>query len=455
MPICSTVSTGADTVTRDEKRPATGWKWYAPHRAIVLVGIIVTLIALAGAFLGVANASQAESLTAQLSQRYLVLQGPVRDLRGSAAAFQVLAARRFNDAVPPATLVPAAETDAQDANKSFTNLQHLLAASGDTDLAPHLAARMAAFVAAQNSLGAFLAGGPETPQTAHLAAVEEAAQAKPRCNAGLPAGHDQRLVSPQRPTRPRRRPAAPGTSSCGPSSSAWPSPAPSSPSSPGTRCGWSTSRPGARPCSPTSHRGSAFEASLQTALEMSRAEHVRLRHRGRGAEPGRPRHAVRAPAGRLQQGPLPAGARQLGAGRRRRVRRHVPRRLPGSIEVAEHGVRRQHGARRLSPPAGPALLRALRPHEHRRQLHRGLPRDGGGRLAALGRRGEGRRGGRPEGIGAHGDVARLRGLPDPGQQRLSHGAHDPAEPGERSQGSPRHGHAVRRGLRRPRPLQAT
>ena len=37
---------------------------------------------------------------------------------------------------------------------------------------------MAAFVAAQNTLGAFLAGGPETLQTAHLAAVEEAAQAK-------------------------------------------------------------------------------------------------------------------------------------------------------------------------------------------------------------------------------------------------------------------------------------
>jgi diguanylate cyclase (GGDEF)-like protein len=36
---------------------------------------------------------------------------------------------------------------------------------------------MAAFVAAQNTLGAFLAGGPETPQTAHLATVEEEAQA--------------------------------------------------------------------------------------------------------------------------------------------------------------------------------------------------------------------------------------------------------------------------------------
>ena len=172
------MSTGADTVTRDENTASTqGWNWYAPHRAIVLVGIIVTVIALAGAFLGVANASQAESLTARLSQRYLVLQGPVRNLRGSAEAFQVLAAEAFSNAVPPATLVDRAENDAQSANKSFSDLERLLTTAGDTDLAPHLAARMAAFVAAQNTLGAFLAGGPETSQTAHLAAMEEGAQA--------------------------------------------------------------------------------------------------------------------------------------------------------------------------------------------------------------------------------------------------------------------------------------
>ena len=162
----------------DPKPANTGrWTWYAPHRAIVLVGAIVTVIALAGAFLGVANASEAESLTAQLSQRYLVLQTPVRDLRGSAAAFQVLAAEAFNGAVSPTTLVPQAESDSQTANKSFTELEHLLATTGETGLAPHLAARMAAFVAAQNTLGAFLAGGPQTLQTAQLAKMEEASQA--------------------------------------------------------------------------------------------------------------------------------------------------------------------------------------------------------------------------------------------------------------------------------------
>ena len=177
-PICITVNTRADTVTRDQNAPrAQGWNWYAPHRAIVLVGIIVTVIALAGAFLGVANASQAETLTARLSQRYLVLQRPVRDLRASAAAFQVLAAEAFSNAVPAATLVDQAENDAQSANKSSSDLEHLLTTTGDTDLAPHLADSMAAFVAAQNTLGAFLAGGAQTPQTAHLAAAEEKTQA--------------------------------------------------------------------------------------------------------------------------------------------------------------------------------------------------------------------------------------------------------------------------------------
>ncbi|HEX4433594.1 MAG TPA: GGDEF domain-containing protein [Acidimicrobiales bacterium] len=163
----------------DGSKTALGhWRWYAPHRAIVLVGILVTLIALAGAFLGVANASEAESLTGQLTQRYLVLQGPVRDTRGAAAAFQVLAVEAFNNAASAATLVPAAEIDTKNMNTAYNNLEHLLASQDEADLAPGLPAHMAAFIAAQNTLGAFLAGQPRTTQTAHLAAVEEGAQAE-------------------------------------------------------------------------------------------------------------------------------------------------------------------------------------------------------------------------------------------------------------------------------------
>ena len=175
----SAVSTGADAITRDQISASGGhWGWYAHHRAIALVGVVVILLALAGGLLGLANASETESLTAQMSQRYLVLLGPVRDLRGSAASFQVLAAEAFNDAASPTKLVPAAEVDSQNANRYFSTVERLLATPGDTDLAPHLAAQMAAFVASENTLGAFLAGGPQTPQTAQLAKVEEAAQAK-------------------------------------------------------------------------------------------------------------------------------------------------------------------------------------------------------------------------------------------------------------------------------------
>ena len=190
------MNTGADAMTPDQistrdrnsmrDRDSTGarttagntrWRWYAPHRAIVLVGLSVTVIALVGALLGVANVSRVESLTGQISQRYLPLQGPVRDLRGEAASFQVLATQVFDANAAPMALVSPAELDSQKANSDYATLQRLLAATGNSALAPRLAAQMTAWVASENSLGAFLAGGARTPQTAQLATVEEAAQA--------------------------------------------------------------------------------------------------------------------------------------------------------------------------------------------------------------------------------------------------------------------------------------
>ena len=161
--------------TGPKKRSREPWRWYAPHRAIILLGVVLTLIALAGAFLGVANASQAESATAQLTQRYLALLAPVRTIRASASDFQVLAAEVFNGASPAASLVPAAESAANATDKSYAELQRLLASQGDANLTPSLTRRMAAYVAAQDSLGAFLAGEAQTAQTAHLSAVENSA----------------------------------------------------------------------------------------------------------------------------------------------------------------------------------------------------------------------------------------------------------------------------------------
>ncbi len=136
------------------------------------------MIALAGAFLGVANASQAESLNAKLTQHYIVILPPVREMRTAAAAFQVLATGAFNSSAPTtATNVAGAETDANAINKSYVTLQHLLTLPGNAGLAPGLAGRMSDYLAAQSSLGAFLAGGTHTPQTAHLAAVETSAEA--------------------------------------------------------------------------------------------------------------------------------------------------------------------------------------------------------------------------------------------------------------------------------------
>jgi diguanylate cyclase (GGDEF)-like protein len=154
------------------------WGWYAPHRAIVLLGVVLIMIALAGGFLGVVNAGQAEALNTQVTDRYLVLLPPVREMRAAAGAFQLLATGAFNSSTPSsAASVAGAEAAANTINKSYATLQHLLALPGNTELAPHLDSRMSAYLASTSSLGAFLAGGTHTPQTLQLAAAETSAEA--------------------------------------------------------------------------------------------------------------------------------------------------------------------------------------------------------------------------------------------------------------------------------------
>ncbi len=153
------------------------WRWYAPHRAIVLLGVVLILIALAGATLGVVNSARAEALNSTLTSRLLVLLPPVREMRASADAFQVLANEAFTNTVPANTVVTGAVSESNALNKAYLSLQHLLALPGNTNLAPHLAARMSTYSAAQSSLGAFLAGQPQTSETAPLAAAEKSAAA--------------------------------------------------------------------------------------------------------------------------------------------------------------------------------------------------------------------------------------------------------------------------------------
>jgi diguanylate cyclase (GGDEF)-like protein len=155
------------------------WSWYSPHRALVFLGVVLTLVLVAAGSLGVVNAGRSETLNAQLTDRYLVLGPPTRAIRSAASAFQVLVTAAFNSATPStATAVAGAETNANTINKSYVTLQHLLAMPGNAEMAPRLAGSMKAYIAAQATLGAFLAGGTHTPQTAELAAAETSAYAK-------------------------------------------------------------------------------------------------------------------------------------------------------------------------------------------------------------------------------------------------------------------------------------
>jgi hypothetical protein len=160
-----TVSNGSIPSGRDH------WRWYSPHRAIVLLGVVLILVALAGGVLGVVNASRAEQLSSRLANQYLVLLGPVRQIRASESAFQVLAEEAFSKTVPATDVITGAVTNSNDLNKAYLTLQHLLALPGNEGLAPQLASRMSAFTASQSGLSAFLAGAPQTSETTHAAAV--------------------------------------------------------------------------------------------------------------------------------------------------------------------------------------------------------------------------------------------------------------------------------------------
>ncbi len=163
------MSNGSNPNARDR------WRWYSPHRAIVLLGTVLTLVALAGGILGVVNSSRAEQLNSRLTDQYLVLAGPVRQIRASESEFQLLAEEAFSKTVPATKILTGAVSTSNALDKAYITLQHLLAQPGNEGLAPQLAGRMAAFTASQSGLSAFLAGEPQTSQTAHAAAVESAA----------------------------------------------------------------------------------------------------------------------------------------------------------------------------------------------------------------------------------------------------------------------------------------
>ena len=363
-----------------------------------------------------ANASQAESLNAKLTQQYIVILPPVREMRTAAAAFQVLATGAFNSSAPTtAANVAGAETAANAINKSYVTLQHLLTLPGNAGLAPDLAGRMSDYLAAESSLGAFLAGGTHTPQTAHLAAVETSAEAN--LDATLVAlqttatnlvrtTSDQAQAVADRARVELLWSIAIGVAMAGTVIAIL------------TRHALRVEREQSRREAIQSDvaRRIAFEASLQTALEMSKAEASvfdLVAEALSQAAPDMRSELLLADSSKAHFRQVLVSSAQtddVGCGVM------SPDDCPAASRARSMVFADSTALDACPNLRGRNCARALRPHEHWRQLAGGLPCDHRRRFASVRRSGDERGGGRTKGIRAVGDAARLRGLPDPGQQ---------------------------------------
>jgi diguanylate cyclase (GGDEF)-like protein len=141
---------------------------------IVLAGMLMSVAVFSGV-LGVFNATRAEASNVALGNRYLVLTAPVGQLRASVADFQALTGPAFSGAALGPAVLTGGAADSTTTDQLYLSLKHLLATTGETSLAPHLAAQVATYDAARAELAAFLTAGPQTPRKAQLAAGEIAA----------------------------------------------------------------------------------------------------------------------------------------------------------------------------------------------------------------------------------------------------------------------------------------
>jgi diguanylate cyclase (GGDEF)-like protein len=180
-PLCGGTGIGEQAKTQQARGVVRGGAdtcLVLPHRAIVALGLILTAVALAGGTLGVVNSARAEGAITTVSDRYLILQPPVRELRTAVADFQVVAAQAFVGSVLDTTLLPSAVAASNATDATYVRLQHLLAGPGNASLSPHLDADMTTYVAARSNLGVYLAGEPPSSQTKHVAEVEQTADTK-------------------------------------------------------------------------------------------------------------------------------------------------------------------------------------------------------------------------------------------------------------------------------------
>ncbi len=147
---------------------------YSPHRSLIALGTVLITVAVAGGALGVVESAQAERSAALLTNRYLVLQTPVRAARAALADFQVLAAQAFAGSVSTALLDEAVvETNVVD--QSYLTLHRMLSLPVNAGLAPGLGRLETAYVASRTGLATILATGTRSAQSAQVAAAEEAA----------------------------------------------------------------------------------------------------------------------------------------------------------------------------------------------------------------------------------------------------------------------------------------
>ncbi len=162
----------------EPEHDSTGSGWYLPHRAIILVGASIIAVALIGASLGVVNSARAEQATRTLSDRYLVVLSPVRQIRASGTDFQLIVERALTGTTPIGEFLTSAVADSNATDRSYLALERVLALPGNSTLAPTLSAQMATYVAARVKLASFLAATATPGQNIQIASTERAAYEK-------------------------------------------------------------------------------------------------------------------------------------------------------------------------------------------------------------------------------------------------------------------------------------
>jgi hypothetical protein len=141
---------GMRHLSREESQSGSYGLWrYSPHRALVALGTILIVVAVAGGMLGVGNATRAERSDALLTERYLVVLPAGRQARASLENFQVLAEQAFEGSRVSATLLASAVQDSAAASQAYDALHRLLILPINAGLAPGLAGLESTYVGSQ------------------------------------------------------------------------------------------------------------------------------------------------------------------------------------------------------------------------------------------------------------------------------------------------------------------